>query len=331
MAAVFLSLTGSAVMLLSKASGKQNPTMQYRSALLFILCAFCYSSLYFLFFYKEKVLAEFELSLPWRIADYTITCLLIFSWICFMENLNERKESDRRLLRAAEAVTTARILFSYVMTGFFMNDYYTITVKGLEALLICIDILFITLVLILIACACRRAWINISIAMARRYILAVSTALSLLELSQPLIDYGLYVGKWGVSAWELEKFDSTGPIFIFVNLVTLIFVFKADFTPIYISSEAKSALKEPASFKDGDSAAFLDLTAEKYRLTHREREVMGFVYEGFSNPDIAEDLFISRNTVKIHLRNIYEKLGVSTRIEMIHLVNSRKKTENSPD
>ena len=70
----------------------------------------------------------------------------------------------------------------------------------------------------------------------------------------------------------------------------------------------------------------LDLIAEEHFLTVRERKVLELCYEGMTNPEIAEALFISMNTVKRHLHNIFEKLDVSTRIELIHLVNSKKLT-----
>src|SRR5690606_25724044 len=45
-------------------------------------------------------------------------------------------------------------------------------------------------------------------------------------------------------------------------------------------------------------------------LTEREIEVLKLVAQGASNPQIAEKLFITINTVKVHLRNILEKLRV---------------------
>jgi two-component system nitrate/nitrite response regulator NarL len=48
-------------------------------------------------------------------------------------------------------------------------------------------------------------------------------------------------------------------------------------------------------------------------LTDREREVLRLVADGRSAPDIASRLFIEASTVKSHLHNIYEKLGVSDR------------------
>jgi two-component system nitrate/nitrite response regulator NarL len=49
------------------------------------------------------------------------------------------------------------------------------------------------------------------------------------------------------------------------------------------------------------------------KLTSRESEVLKLVAQGDSAPDIAERLFIEPSTVKTHLQNIYEKLGVSER------------------
>ena len=49
------------------------------------------------------------------------------------------------------------------------------------------------------------------------------------------------------------------------------------------------------------------------RLTPREREILNLAAEGRSAPEIARVLFLSTNTIKTHLSNIYEKLGVSDR------------------
>lgn len=59
------------------------------------------------------------------------------------------------------------------------------------------------------------------------------------------------------------------------------------------------------------------------RLTPRELEIARMVAEGSRNRAIADKLFISEGTVKIHLHNIYEKTGVDGRLELA--VHAQKK------
>ncbi len=53
-------------------------------------------------------------------------------------------------------------------------------------------------------------------------------------------------------------------------------------------------------------------------LTNRQREVVALVAEGHTNSQIAEALFLSEQTVKNHLYQINEKLGLSGRVELAH-------------
>lgn len=55
-------------------------------------------------------------------------------------------------------------------------------------------------------------------------------------------------------------------------------------------------------------------------LSDRERQVLNLLVEGHSNPQIAQELFISLNTVKRHLKSIFAKLGVRNRAEAVALV-----------
>jgi two-component system, NarL family, nitrate/nitrite response regulator NarL len=55
---------------------------------------------------------------------------------------------------------------------------------------------------------------------------------------------------------------------------------------------------------------------KKFGLTPRELEIISAVVAGFANKEIAEYFKISEDTVKHHLSNIFDKLGVSTRLEL---------------
>ena len=60
-------------------------------------------------------------------------------------------------------------------------------------------------------------------------------------------------------------------------------------------------------------------------LTPTEVEVVRHVAEGLTNPQIAERLFVSRSTVKVHLAHVFAKLGVSTRAELAALAAKRER------
>jgi two-component system, NarL family, nitrate/nitrite response regulator NarL len=55
---------------------------------------------------------------------------------------------------------------------------------------------------------------------------------------------------------------------------------------------------------------------ERSPLSQREREIVSLVAQGYKNKEMAEKMFISEQTVKNHLHNIFDKLGVSDRLEL---------------
>ena len=80
---------------------------------------------------------------------------------------------------------------------------------------------------------------------------------------------------------------------------------------ILSSSLATKIFKE---FSKGDKdAKSTDPTVDQ--LTERETTILRFVAEGLLNKEIADELGISENTVKIHMRNILEKLHLKNRIQ----------------
>jgi two-component system, NarL family, nitrate/nitrite response regulator NarL len=56
--------------------------------------------------------------------------------------------------------------------------------------------------------------------------------------------------------------------------------------------------------------------AKSYGLTRREIEILGTIVGGLSNKEIAQKFSLSEDTVKHHLTNIFDKVGVSSRLEL---------------
>jgi two-component system, NarL family, response regulator len=70
-------------------------------------------------------------------------------------------------------------------------------------------------------------------------------------------------------------------------------------------------------------AAQLTKHSERSRLTERELEVLQLVARGLSNKQVADVIGRTEETVKIHLKNIYAKMGVADRTEAVTLALSR--------
>jgi DNA-binding NarL/FixJ family response regulator len=66
-------------------------------------------------------------------------------------------------------------------------------------------------------------------------------------------------------------------------------------------------------------------------LSGRELEVARLVLDRRTNPEIAADLFLSLKTVETHLRNIFRKLGVSSRVEVARVLERTARTQVSPN
>lgn len=63
-------------------------------------------------------------------------------------------------------------------------------------------------------------------------------------------------------------------------------------------------------------------TFNTYNLSKREQEVFAYISKGLTNSEIAEAIFLSKNTIKTHIQNIYSKLDVKNRIQALKKINN---------
>jgi len=94
----------------------------------------------------------------------------------------------------------------------------------------------------------------------------------------------------------------------------------------WIGYECASSLM--AAFSDVSSWNEKHATKREFGLTHREYEIIQKVVEGYSNVEIANCYSLSQNTVKHHVSNIFDKLGVSSRLELAIFAVSHRLTEH---
>lgn len=88
-----------------------------------------------------------------------------------------------------------------------------------------------------------------------------------------------------------------------------------------IKNILENRIKIIREFEKIDSKEGLSDLAKQYDLVEREVEILNLLAQRYTNPQIAEALFISRNTVKFHIKNLYGKMGIKTRQEAAERVN----------
>jgi DNA-binding NarL/FixJ family response regulator len=101
---------------------------------------------------------------------------------------------------------------------------------------------------------------------------------------------------------------------------------------IWLDSHTTAAVMRQFASPAELAAAGAAKGRERSPLSQREREIVALVAQGYKNKEMAEKMFISEQTVKNHLHNIFDKLGVSDRLELalyaihkgLHLGNERQ-------
>lgn len=109
---------------------------------------------------------------------------------------------------------------------------------------------------------------------------------------------------------------------IYFGLIALVFTFLGMWIARQLSQAKiivpeKEVLVPESEIKKTNSPKTLEL-----QISKRELEVLNLLACGKSNDEIAQTLFVSRNTVKSHLNNIYQKLDVKRRTQAVNKAKS---------
>ena len=314
-AAVFVALLGIGIVLLLISKKENRSSGQYRAAMSFALIVFAQCGLYTFFYYRDMVMGEYSVALTLRIVDYTLCGLIFFFWLRVIASLEEH---GRSMIKAWSWIVGGIVTLSGVIaTAFFMDDFYCFNNNRAGMIYSFIELVVVTMTSIVTAKYTFdfvRSYVSKT---RKRYVLIVSVSLMIWNIQQIFVDSDLYLGIYK-SAWVNGIIDTTGIVMFIVGLATFIYLFREDFSPLFYTT-----IEHDAS-EDADT---LEITAIQHHLTVRELDVLRSVYKGMNNPEIAGELFISINTVKKHLKNIYEKTGTSSRMELVYVIN-KGKTKN---
>lgn len=87
--------------------------------------------------------------------------------------------------------------------------------------------------------------------------------------------------------------------------------------------DAAATQKIRQTMTNSDSPAPQTVEPSQHPLTHREQEVLALIAAGHTNPQIAQMLYISAGTVRVHVHSILHKLTVSDRFQAVRIAQER--------
>lgn len=102
-----------------------------------------------------------------------------------------------------------------------------------------------------------------------------------------------------------------------------VLLFAYNLVPVFVLRRRLGGLATEPSGGVADGGPDWEHLGKTYGITPREREIVELICRGKRNKEIADELFISLQTVKDHNYRIYKKLGVKNRVQLVNLARGR--------
>ncbi|MDD6311673.1 MAG: helix-turn-helix transcriptional regulator [Firmicutes bacterium] len=273
---------------------------------------------YYITFYRESVLGLFAAGPFLRALDSVSFYAMGFCWVRLIDAITASNSRSFIVLRRITNVTFIVLMIcSAIIYVCLLDEFYSTEVYWQQVIAIISEAVLGTAVFVFTCIYVVLAFRELNDRYTRTYITLVSIGICFNTIWNNTVVVLVFIEAIDVNnIFCSQLYAVTSILLLIINLLTLIYVYKKDFTPLYFTNtkiESERLTEEQA----------LNEAAAEHRLTEREREVMIEAYYGRTNPEIADKLCISKYTVKRHMHNIFEKMDVATRMELIHVVKSK--------
>lgn len=208
--------------------------------------------------------------------------------------------------REAEAPVVYGIAFPFIALAFLLMPFLNDAIRGVFMLVSTMFGTMGTTMLFLMAFRVKRA-----IGLPATCMYGLSSG-----FVHVFLFFGLLSGLGNMSpdGSDFARYAVFAAVLVYVFLIVFL-----------ISRKRANARKDGSGIvfigTEQDFSLVCDAIASQHGLSQREREVMRLLMLGLSIDDIASDLGIAVSTVRTHNKNIYKKLGVHTRAELLGLVS----------
>lgn len=284
----------------------------------FMICTAAIDALYFYMEY-HFLTTDTPVTAVWiRVADIFFFIGQMYFWTAYIREKGQFETTvSLKMQKSAFFVCIICIVLTFICYGILMDDYYYVQPGTSRTIAVTIEIIICILLTSVMVWHLAKGLSELVQKIIRKLVTCITVLIIVNSIWNAILVLMLMSGKLSP---QMESAVDPTPIMIFlINLLTIILVYREDFSAMF-QPPKKGA-------ETGSRDFIMNTVAQEHGLTLREREVMELAYDGMTNPEIAEQLTISKYTVKRHMHNLFEKLDVSTRMELIHLINQK----NGPD
>ncbi len=302
--AIFLGISSFTMSILARRKGntKLNNAMLLFSTCLLVMCIYD-----MLIYYTDYFIGGYDNIELIRIGDCIIAMLFLL-WLSLEQRLTEENILEG-YYKIARIYAIAYALVWCISTLVFSVEF----MYAIKWILLVSDILLVLMMLIgslsyIVAALYKRSDRDLTI-----YMVIITAMLTW--------NYGSYFWSetsvyWGNSKFIREPMDLTIIFWFVIGIVMIYLVYRRAFVPAYFSKEDK--------LQEFSLEERLEKVREQYDLTEREKELVELIYEGRSNAEIADQLFISESTVKTHIYNIFKKMKIKNRMSVMRIVRDEE-------
>lgn len=293
----------------------------------FMICTALIDALYFYFDYDMLINGDYGTNALCRVLDICLFIGQVYFWTAYVR-IKTMKTAES--LKTLERVTRAGILICAVLAviaySFMMSDYYQAAEGTKRTVAIIIEVGLMAMLTFINLWNVRYSLSEIIQKKCRRYIIGITGMLVLNGVWNGVLVISMLDGRFGYMMQVVM--DPTPVFFLVLSMLTILLILSEDFTALFKAGrndgDAGISVSGGSASDASETGALqkrLDYIAETHFLTEREREVMELAYHRMTNPEIAEKLCISKYTVKNHMHNIFEKLDISTRADLIMFID----------
>lgn len=241
-----------------------------------------------------------------RMVDILLYMLIPFFWFRFLRH--ELQPARKCLLgRVTDGLIIGLTILILPIYGLLMDEHYSTHTEGGRIFASVCQIFLLLVMLVLAGIYIRLVCLHMEPGKTRSCVLGI-TVLQALN--------GAWNGGFvlqmlnhitvGSGVLQFSDYDLSAVMLLGMNGLIALYIYRTDF------SHAVAAEREAE-----DREQQIQRELQQYNLTQREQQVANLLLQGSSYEQIAEELYISKYTVKRHAHNLYQKVGVSAKVDLI--------------